>query len=67
MRAEIVLPALHAGQRRLEAEAARFNVVSCGRRFGKSKHGLVRAIAHPKRGSTRGCSGWVVRAQLQIS
>lgn len=30
----------HAGQRRLITEARRFNVVNCGRRFGKTKIGL---------------------------
>jgi hypothetical protein len=32
----VVLPAYHAGQQEVAASTARFNVVSCGRRFGKT-------------------------------
>ncbi len=34
---EIILPTLHAGQKRIWQNRARFNVVRCGRRFGKTK------------------------------
>ncbi len=34
------LPALHPAQQQIVSESARFNVVSCGRRFGKSTLGL---------------------------
>ena len=37
---EIVLPRRHAGQRRIVSEAARYNVLACGRRFGKTTLGL---------------------------
>jgi hypothetical protein len=36
---KLVLPRPHAGQRRIRREAARFNVVDCGRRFGKTVMG----------------------------
>jgi hypothetical protein len=35
---------LHAGQQQIVAEAKRFNVVACGRRFGKTLLGIDRAI-----------------------
>jgi hypothetical protein len=35
---------LHPGQRAIVAEARRFNVVACGRRFGKTLLGIDRAI-----------------------
>lgn len=40
---EIVLPTLHAGQRRIWQARSRFNVVRCGRRFGKTK--LITALS----------------------
>lgn len=40
----VVLPALHAAQRRITSEARRYNVLACGRRFGKSVLGIDRAI-----------------------
>lgn len=48
----ITLPRPHAAQRRVIQEAARFNVVNCGRRFGKTTLGLDRCatpevLAHP--------------------
>lgn len=43
---ELVLPALHAGQRRVVSQAGRYNVCCMGRRFGKSTLGLDRA-AYP--------------------
>jgi hypothetical protein len=40
----IRLRALHAGQRRVIGEAARFNVLACGRRWGKSTLGIDRLL-----------------------
>lgn len=40
----IQLRALHAAQAQIRAEARRFNVLSCGRRFGKTELGLDEAI-----------------------
>lgn len=40
----VVLPRLHEPQRRIIRESKRFNVVACGRRFGKSVLGIDRAI-----------------------
>jgi hypothetical protein len=37
---EIEIPALHAGQRKIVQESARFNVLACGRRFGKTTLGI---------------------------
>ena len=39
----ITLPKPHVAQARVISEAARFNVVNCGRRFGKTTLGLDRA------------------------
>ena len=39
-RIELVLPSLHAGQERIVREARRFNVLACGRRFGKTILGI---------------------------
>lgn len=39
------LPRPHAGQRCIFAEARRFNVVACGRRFGKTIGGIDRLLA----------------------
>jgi predicted phage terminase large subunit-like protein len=44
----IQLRPLHPAQARIRAEAKRFNVVSCGRRFGKTDFGLDEAIDGPK-------------------
>lgn len=46
------LPALHDAQERIVAEAQRFNVVACGRRFGKTELGKNRCadsevLSHP--------------------
>lgn len=41
---KIELPAPHAGQRQVLAEAKRFNVLCCGRRWGKSTFGADRII-----------------------
>lgn len=42
----VKLVALHAGQKRIQREASRFNIVCCGRRFGKTKYG-VRLLIEP--------------------
>lgn len=42
----IKLPALHQAQRRIVAEAKRFNTVCCGRRWGKTKLAVDRLV-HP--------------------
>lgn len=39
----IRLPRLHPGQERLLTEASRFNVVVCGRRWGKTQFGIDRS------------------------
>lgn len=39
-RVEIELPALHPGQQVVRDEARRFNVLDCGRRFGKTTLGI---------------------------
>lgn len=46
MTTEILLsrPVLHPGQKRVLAEAKRFNVLECGRRFGKTTLGVDLAI-----------------------
>ncbi len=41
---QISLPAPHDAQRRVLAEAKRFNVLSCGRRWGKSTIGIDRIV-----------------------
>ena len=40
----LTLPKPHEAQRRIIREAARFNVVNCGRRFGKTILGIDRAV-----------------------
>jgi len=40
MRKEIVLPELHPNQEKVISEAQRFNVLDCGRRWGKSVLGI---------------------------
>lgn len=63
MKVRVELMAPHDGQQRLDAEAGRFNVVSCGRRFGKTQHGIRRAIIHPTRGLLAGKPvGWFAPA-----
>lgn len=37
---ELILPVLHPGQQQIIDEARRFNVLACGRRFGKTKLGI---------------------------
>jgi predicted phage terminase large subunit-like protein len=48
MRPTIQLRPLHSAQARIRAQARRFNVVSCGRRFGKSDFALDEAIVGEK-------------------
>lgn len=42
----VTLPKYHPGQKRIAQEAKRFNMVCCGRRFGKTKAG-IRLLAEP--------------------
>jgi len=37
---KLILPVLHPGQQQIVDEARRFNVLACGRRFGKTKLGI---------------------------
>src|SRR4026209_1130331 len=39
-RIEIEVPALHSAQKKIVNEARRFNVLACGRRFGKTLLGI---------------------------
>ena len=41
---ELELPQFHKGQVELEENMARFNVIACGRRWGKTQFQIVRAI-----------------------
>ncbi len=41
---EITLPALHKGQRRVADDSARFKILACGRRWGKSRLGAALCI-----------------------
>jgi predicted phage terminase large subunit-like protein len=41
---EIELPKMHEGQAELESQMQRFNVVACGRRWGKTEFQIIRAI-----------------------
>lgn len=43
---KIQLASLHPGQKQIAAKASRFNVVCCGRRFGKTKFAIDRLV-HP--------------------
>lgn len=52
--AEVVIPKLHPAQLEIYENARRFNVVVCGRRYGKTKLGLYRAYRTMKRGGTVG-------------
>lgn len=45
---QIVLPKAHPGQARIWRNAKRFNVVNCGRRFGKTDFGKTRLLAGSK-------------------
>jgi hypothetical protein len=50
MNIEVVIPKLHAAQKAIVEESARFNAVQCGRRFGKTTLGKDRLIAKPLEG-----------------
>ena len=41
---KIQIPRPHPAQREVMAAAKRFNVLSCGRRFGKTRYGLIRSL-----------------------
>ena len=41
---ELVLPTLHPGQREVRRQARRFNVLACGRRWGKNVFGESRVV-----------------------
>lgn len=45
MTLEVTLPGLHDGQSLVESQRKRFNVLACGRRWGKTKY-LTRRMAH---------------------
>ena len=40
----LILPRPHSAQKRVINEAQRFNVLACGRRFGKTRLGIDRLI-----------------------
>jgi hypothetical protein len=42
------LPILHPGQKLVAENAGRYNVLTCGRRWGKTKFGLHRLLTGPK-------------------
>lgn len=44
IRVNIQLPPLHAGQKDIEADPARFKVVVCGRRWGKTTYGVWKTV-----------------------
>jgi phage FluMu gp28-like protein len=53
----IRLPALHSAQQQVVAEAARFSVLACGRRWGKSTLGINRLVLAALHGAPVGwCS-----------
>ncbi len=55
----IDLHSLHPGQQRIRREARRFNVVSAGRRFGKTIFGLDLLVDNPGKGALDGFpQGW---------
>lgn len=55
-RINLTLPDLHAGQRTVWEHPARFQVLSCGRRWGKSRLGALRCIVAALQG---GRAWWV--------
>lgn len=74
---EIILPPLHPGQRQVQQSAARFKVLSCGRRWGKSRLAALLLLAKALQGGqcwwiapsyATGDVGWneVRRLALQI-
>lgn len=46
----IHVPAPHEAQESVEAKRKRFNVLSCGRRFGKTRYALLRSLSPLMRG-----------------
>jgi len=54
--ASYLLPDLHAGQRRVAASSARFRVVACGRRWGKTSFGAITCLRTALAG---GVAWWV--------
>lgn len=40
----VKLPRLHSAQRQIDRDARRFNVVCCGRRWGKTKYGIRKLL-----------------------
>lgn len=44
---QLILPKPHAAQRKILKEAKRYNVVACGRRFGKSTLGVNLLVEYP--------------------
>ena len=55
-RLTVTLPALHEGQRIVKADGARFRVLNCGRRWGKTALGVLECIEIALRG---GRAWWV--------
>lgn len=53
---EIVLPPLHSGQQEVWASNARFKVVCCGRRWGKTHMGVLKCVEVASQG---GQAWWV--------
>lgn len=51
---ELEIPKLHQGQQELETQLKRFNVVPCGRRWGKTQFQIVRAIKRALNGEYYG-------------
>ena len=49
---DLKLPRLHPAQERIVRESKRFNVVSCGRRWGKTVLGMDRLIREALEGKT---------------
>lgn len=52
---QLLLPRLHPGQAQVAREARRFNVLTCGRRWGKSLFVLDRLCDTPGKGILDGC------------
>jgi len=59
----ISLPHLHTGQREVWDHPARFQVLSCGRRWGKTRMGALRCIAE----ATQGRRAWWVAPSYPMS
>ena len=51
---ELQLPEPHTGQQELEKNMKRFNVVACGRRWGKTEFQIIRAIKRALNGEYYG-------------